>query len=265
MKLFYREFGSGIPLIILHGLYGSSDNWVSIAKSLSKDFRVIIPDQRNHGLSPHSIVHSYKSMSSDLDELVRDLKITKFLLIGHSMGGKTAIWYASRWPEMLTGLMIIDISPFKTGKHQNPVSEFHLNVLKAINNLPLNSINTREEADLLLSESVSSPRIRSFLLKNLTRTKDKSFGWKLNAENLEMNIDNILDGFDRNIADHSIISGFPVVFVRASKSDYIPESDYSDIRKIFPVSDIVSVEDASHWIHVEKPDQIIEIIYSMLE
>ena len=83
MKLFYREFGSGIPLIILHGLYGSSDNWVSIARSLSKDFRVIIPDQRNHGLSPQSKVHTYESMSSDLDELVRDLKLTKFLLIGH--------------------------------------------------------------------------------------------------------------------------------------------------------------------------------------
>ncbi len=265
MKLFYREFGSGIPLIILHGLYGSSDNWVSIARALSKDFRVIIPDQRNHGLSPHNIVHSYESMSSDLNELVRDLKLTKFLLLGHSMGGKTAAFYALKWPEMLAGMMIIDISPFKTSKHQNPLADFHLNVLKAINNLPLKNISTREEADLLLSESISSPRIRSFLLKNLTRAKDKSFSWKLNAENLKINIDNILDGFDRNKADYNIISGFPVVFVRALNSGYIPESDYSDIRKIFPGSDIISVEDASHWIHAEKPDQIIELIYSMIE
>ncbi len=265
MKLFYREFGSGIPLIILHGLYGSSDNWVSIARRLSDQFRVIIPDQRNHGSSPHSTVHTYKSMSEDLDEMVKDLKLNKFLLAGHSMGGKTAMWYASMWPDKLSGLLLIDISPFKPENNNNPLADFHRKVLRAINNLPLNEIDTREEAELRLSESIDSPRIRKFLLKNLTRGRDKSFSWKLNAQNLEKNINNILDGFERNKADRDSISGFPVVFIRAGNSDYIPESDFRDIRTIFPASEIITVEDTSHWIHAEKPELIIEQIRAMLE
>lgn len=265
MKLFYREFGSGIPLVILHGLYGSSDNWVSIARILSNKFRVIIPDQRNHGASPHNTVHSYESMSNDLDELVMDLKLKKFFLVGHSMGGKTAMWYASMWPDKLAGLMLIDISPFKTINENKPLADFHREVLSTITKFPINDINTREEADLILSESISSPRIRNFLLKNLTRGKDKRFRWKLNAENLEMNIGNILDGFERNKAGKNSISGFPVVFIRAGNSDYIPESDYPDIRLIFPASEIITIEDSSHWIHAEKPEIIIEQIYAMLE
>ncbi len=118
MKLFYRKYGNGPPLIILHGLFGSSDNWVTIAKSLSEVFTVYLPDQRNHGLSPHSDIHDYESMSQDLSELAKDLSLKKFFLAGHSMGGKTAIAFAMSWPEMLNGLLIADISPFTadTGK-----------------------------------------------------------------------------------------------------------------------------------------------------
>lgn len=265
MKLFYREFGDGIPLIILHGLYGSSDNWVSIARLLSDQFRVIIPDLRNHGASPHNPLHSYKAMSEDLDELVSDLKLNKFFLAGHSMGGKTAMWYASMWPDKLSGLMIIDISPFKTDSKNNPLADFHRMVLRTINNFPINNIKTREEAELLLSESINSERIRNFLLKNLSRGENKRFRWKLNAVNLEMNIKNILDGFDRHDGSGNSISGFPVVFIRAGNSDYIPESDFKDISVLFPAADILTVEGTSHWIHAEKPGVIIDQIRGMLE
>src|SRR5674536_156004 len=112
MKLFYRKYGNGPPLIILHGLYGSSDNWITIAKSLSDSFTVYLPDQRNHGRSPHSPIHDYDSMRDDLFELANDLKLKKFFLAGHSMGGKTAISFAIKWPEMLDGLFIADISTF---------------------------------------------------------------------------------------------------------------------------------------------------------
>src|SRR5512133_2376601 len=112
MKLFCRKYGNGPPLIILHGLFGSSDNWVTIAKNLSDSFTVYLPDQRNHGQSPHSDVHDYDSMRDDLFELVNDLSLKKFFLAGHSMGGKTAISFALKWPEMLNGLLIADISPF---------------------------------------------------------------------------------------------------------------------------------------------------------
>ena len=112
MKLFYRKFGKGPPLIILHGLYGSSDNWVTIARSLSECYTVYLPDQRNHGQSPHTNIHDYDSMRDDLFELTSDLKFKKIFLAGHSMGGKTAISFAVKWPEMINGLLIADISPF---------------------------------------------------------------------------------------------------------------------------------------------------------
>ena len=111
MKLFYRKYGSGLPLIILHGLYGSSDNWVSIAKSISDRFTVYLPDMRNHGQSPHSPVHNYDSMTEDLFELVNDLKLKKFFLAGHSMGVKTAVDFALPCPEKLYGLLVADMSP----------------------------------------------------------------------------------------------------------------------------------------------------------
>ena len=113
MKLFYRKYGAGPSLIILHGLYGASDNWATIAKNLSERFTVYVPDQRNHGNSPHSDIHDYDSMRDDLYELAGDLKLKKFFLAGHSMGGKTAIAFAVKWPEMINGLLIADISPFE--------------------------------------------------------------------------------------------------------------------------------------------------------
>src|SRR5512140_483624 len=125
MKLFYRKYGNGPPLVILHGLYGSSDNWGTVAKKLSDSFTVILPDQRNHGQSPHSTVHDYDSMRDDLYELVKDLKVKKFFLAGHSMGGKTAISFAVRWPELLNGLIIIDVSPFTDEKNQAKVFNHH--------------------------------------------------------------------------------------------------------------------------------------------
>ena len=132
MKLFYRKLGNGPPLFILHGLYGSSDNWITIAKSLSKKFTVYIPDQRNHGKSDHSDIHDYDSMRDDLFELVSYLKISKFFLVGHSMGGKCAISFALKWPEMIYGLLVADISPF-INENSNPGAyNQHLKILRTI-------------------------------------------------------------------------------------------------------------------------------------
>jgi len=265
MKLFYREFGSGIPLIILHGLYGSSDNWVSIARVLSESFRVILPDLRNHGLSPHHPLHSYDAMSADLDELVSELGLSKYFLLGHSMGGKTAIYHARKYAGRIAGLMIIDISPFKADNKNSPQAEFHRMVLDTLATLPLDKAQSRKELDKLLSARISSLRIRQFILKNISRNMNKTFRWKLNPRFLRNNLDNILDGFDRGSALDAQIAGFPVVFVRAGKSDYIRETDYEDIMKLFPSSEIVEIEDSSHWIHTEKPETIVKLIREMAE
>jgi len=120
MKLFCRKYGNGPPLIILHGLFGSSDNWVTIARGMSDRFTVFLPDQRNHGSSPRSNVHDYESLSNDLKELADDLRLDKYFLAGHSMGGKTAVSFACKWPERLSGLLVADISPFA---NEGPDSE----------------------------------------------------------------------------------------------------------------------------------------------
>jgi pimeloyl-ACP methyl ester carboxylesterase len=265
MKLFYREFGSGLPLVILHGLYGSSDNWVSIAKQLSHNFRVILPDQRNHGLSPHNPDHSYQSLAGDLKELCISLSVDNFFLAGHSMGGKTALKYAELWPEDLMGLAVIDISPFRAETDNNPIADFHLTVLNELCSLNVSALQSREEADIILSEKIKSARIRSFLLKNLTRDNNSGFRLKLNPENLRANISNIMDGIERDSTPDDIIRGFPIKWLRAAESGYITESDIGLIEMHYPSAEVITIENSSHWIHAEQADRLVEILFEFIE
>ena len=233
MKLFYRKYGNGPPLIILHGLYGSSDNWVTIAKKLSETFTVYLPDQRNHGQSPHSEKHDYDSMRDDLFELASDLKLKKFFLAGHSMGGKTAISFALKWPEMLNGLLIADISPFINETVRNKSYSEHLEILNAILSVDLNQISSRREAEKIFREKIPSEKDRGLILKNLQRTTDNTFSWKLNAESLLKNLDKIMEGVERKTDFSQQISGFPVIFLKGGDSDYIPSGAISGIYKMF--------------------------------
>lgn len=261
MDLFYREYGAGVPVVILHGLYGSSDNWVSIANKLSNSYRIIIPDLRNHGRSPHNQVHTYASMSKDILELVQKLGLKRFVLVGHSMGGKTASFFARQWPDMLAGLVIIDISPFKTGPENTSSDNMHSLILKKMCETDPSLIEDREEANKIFSDIIPSEKVRNFLLKNLKRNNEGVFEWKLNPRNLYDNLENIFDGFER--PDHGEVdpvSGFPVYFLKAMDSDYISEQDYDPIQKIFPAAEIIEVPDSSHWIHAEKPQLLIRLL-----
>jgi esterase len=265
MKLFYRKYGNGPPLIILHGLYGSSDNWVTIAKSLGDSFTVYLPDQRNHGQSPHSEVHNYDSMRDDLLELVTDLSLKRFFLSGHSMGGKTAISFALKWPEMLNGLLIADISPFtnETGRHS--VYSQHFTILNAILSFDLNKISTRHEAEAVLLEKIPSKKVRELILKNLQRISDNTFTWKLNTSSLLKNLDKIMEGIELKTDYSQQISGFPVIFLKGGDSDYIPSGDFRDIQKVFPAAEIIEVHGAGHWIQADRPDEVIKNIKRLLE
>jgi len=261
MNLFYREYGSGYPLIILHGLYGSSDNWISIADDLSDSYRVILPDQRNHGRSAHDPVHTYEAMSSDLLELVNKLEIREFILAGHSMGGKTASFFACRQPGMLSGLVIIDISPFRQDPEEITAGSIHHKILKKMTETDPSELRNREEADKLFSEFISSEKVRNFLLKNLKRNREGSFKWKLNPGNLYNNLDNIFEGLKMpDNTDNKIIRGFPVFFLRAMDSAYIKDQDYHDIQAVFPAAEIIEVPGSSHWIHAEKPGVITGLL-----
>ena len=264
MKLFYRKFGNGPPLIILHGLYGSSDNWVTIGKKLSDAFTVYLPDQRNHGQSPHSDIHDYDSMRADLFELAQELRLRKFFLAGHSMGGKTAIAFAAKWPEMINGLLVADISPFTNETSQSIAYNQHLTILRTIISMDLSSIGSRARAEELLIGKISSEKIRGFILKNLQRNPGETFSWKLNAASLYNNLDKIMAGIDLEDGFLQPVSGFPVIFLKGSKSNYLTASNIEDIRKVFPASELTVINGAGHWIHADKPDEVISNIRKLL-
>jgi len=257
MKLFYRKYGTGPSLIILHGLYGSSDNWVTIAKSLSDNFTVYLPDQRNHGHSPHSKIHDYDSMRDDLFELAGDLKLKKFFLAGHSMGGKTAISFALKWPEMLNGLLIADISPFTNENTRHSAYSQHFTILSAMLSIDLTKISTRAEAESILLEKIPSEKVRGFILKNLQRTTNNTFTWKLNTSTLLKNLEKIMEGIERRTDFNQQISGFPVIFLKGGDSDYLPSGDFRDIQNVFPAAEFIEVPNAGHWIHADRPDEVV--------
>jgi len=264
MKLFYRQYGSGPPLVILHGLYGSSDNWVTIAKSLSDRFTVFLPDQRNHGQSPHNESHDYDSMRDDLFELISDLKLKKFFLAGHSMGGKTAISFAIKWPELLNGLLIADISPFSNETTRHSAYSQHVTILNVILSIDLQKISTRGDAETVLLEKIPSEKVRGFILKNLQRTADNSFVWKLNASSLLKNLEKIMEGVKRETDFSQQITGFPVIFLKGGDSDYLPSGDFRDIKKVFPAAEIIEIPKAGHWIHSDQPDEVVKNLIKLL-
>lgn len=259
MKLFNRKYGSGPALIILHGLYGSSDNWVTVAKQLSDRFTVILPDLRNHGLSPHSAIHDYASMTGDILELVNETGIKKFFLAGHSMGGKTAVSFALRHPELINGLMVLDVSPFS---HKNSQKEYdyHYNILSAILDSDITRLSTRQEIESLLSKSIAEERTRALIMKNVGRTSATGFAWKINADALLKNLHRIINGIVDDNESMPVMSGFPVIFLKGSDSSYISAEDREKIGKLCPASDIVEVKGAGHWVQADKPDDVIRNI-----
>jgi esterase len=264
MKLFYRKLGKGPPLIILHGLYGSSDNWMSIAKKLSDNYTVFIPDQRNHGRSPHSNQHDYSVMASDLEEFIQDHIRSKVILIGHSMGGKTAIFFAHTHPEALSSLIIIDISPFNRKPQDNTMPEAHERIIQAMLNADISSAKTRGEAQENFLSKFGDLRIGRFLLKNLYKDDSGRFAWRINVQAIRNSLEHLMAGLPDPSAATTEITGFPVLFLRGEESDYIPESHLDDIKRLFPAADIITVAETSHWLHAEKPEEITTIIRDFL-
>ncbi len=269
MELFFRKYGEAAPpLVIVHGLYGSSDNWVSIARDLADRFEVFVVDQRNHGQSPHSPQHDYPSMREDLREFMDQQGIKKAVLIGHSMGGKTVMSFAEAWPERVQALVSVDIAPksYRNLALASRTAANHSSMIDAMMKVDLSKIQSREDADEALALSIGSERIRSFLLKNLRRVDGGAFNWRINLEAISGNLEAIFEGMDRELyAGQGGITGFPALFISGGDSEYIRAMDHQMIRDIFPTAEFVSIPGAGHWVHAEQPDLLVKTIRYFLD
>jgi len=223
MELYYRKFGEGPPLIIVHGLYGSSDNWISIGKSLADHFEVFLVDQRNHGRSPHSQTHDYPSLRDDLAGFMDSHQIDKAIFMGHSMGGKAVMYMAESMKERVESLIVIDVAPisYRSAEHLNQF-QTHTQILDGMLSVKFNTVHSREDIDTQLARSIYSPKIRSFLLKNVERTSTGEYRWRINVHAIRDQLSEILDGLDPGSFKFGQgITGFPVLFIRGKDSYYI--------------------------------------------
>jgi esterase len=249
MKLHHRILGEGQPLVILHGLFGYSDNWQTHAKKLAEYYQIILVDQRNHGHSPWSDSFNYDLLAEDLKELFDDLKLEKAILLGHSMGGKTAMRFAQLYPNFLEKLIVVDMGPKKYPPH-------HEQILAGLHAIDFSVIQTRSKAEETMSEHISSYGVRQFLLKNLYWKEKGKLAWRMNIPVLEKEMHSILDGLPE-MEVH-----IPTLFIRGKLSDYVLDEDFSDIENSFPDSQFVTIENAGHWVHSEAPDEFIEAVLS---
>jgi pimeloyl-ACP methyl ester carboxylesterase len=252
MKLFFREYGEGTPIVILHGLLGSSDNWLTQAKLLSPGYKIYTIDQRNHGQSPHDDAFDYQSMVNDLLEFLDDRNLTDPILLGHSMGGKTVMNFALQHPDRVSKLVVVDIAP-------RAYNLEHYALVDAMVGLPLQDLKSRNDADALLAEKVSEPDVRQFLLKNLQRSAEGGFSWKVNLPVIQQKLGNVgVDLLTKNTFDK------PTLFIRGAKSAYIKDADMQAIQAYFPSARLETV-DTGHWVQAENPQGFVSALRSWIE
>lgn len=267
MKLNTRILGEGKDLIILHGLYGSGDNWLTTGRQLADQYRVHLPDQRNHGNSQHDADHSYKAMVMDLVEYISDHNIKRPIILGHSMGGKTAMWLSIIHPEIASKLIIVDISPAGYAQVTKPSAliDQHLNIINAMRMIDLSILKTRQAIDKELATYVPAEKVRQFLIKSIEREKDGTYRWKLNIEALSNYLPEIMKGIDIDKYASCINPQMPVLFIKGELSNYIPDEDFTAIKKLYPQATIETIFDSEHWIHAEKPEAFLGVVKTFID
>ena len=251
MKLHSKILGEGSPLIILHGLLGSGDNWQSMARKWAERYEVHLVDQRNHGHSFHSEDFSFEHMTDDLLQYVQDHHLRGVYLIGHSMGGKTAMHFAQQHPEWLEKLVVADIGPKGYEPH-------HDVIFRALKNVDLGRVGSRGEADQAIGEFVYEPGVRMFLMKNLYWKEKGQLGWRFNLDVLHERYEEII----RPLPSGEI--RIPTLFIRGGKSGYVLDEDWPEIQRQFPKAQLSTLPDAGHWLHAEKPAVFFEEVNGFL-
>jgi len=244
MKLYSKKYGDkGKNLIVIHGLFGMSDNWNSLGKKFAKDCRVHLLDLRNHGRSPHSEVFNYDVMCDDVLEYIIDNNLKKPIILGHSLGGKVGMKLAFTHPGKIEKLIVADIAPRRYN------TDFVQSVIETLHKLPLEDFEKREQIDNVLSIAYENPGMRLFLMKNLYRNNEKEFGWRFNIDVLLEKVSNIQQAdFIKGVCD------IPTYFIKGEKSNYITAEDELIISKHFSNFNITTIDSAGHWLHAEKPN-----------
>ncbi|MDX5321295.1 MAG: alpha/beta fold hydrolase, partial [Bacteroidota bacterium] len=254
MQLFHKEYpGPGKPLIIMHGLFGMLDNWHNLARKFSENFHVFLLDLRNHGQSPHSAVMNYPIMADDLWEFMQQQGLSKAYILGHSMGGKVAMEFALKYPDKCDKLIVVDIAPvnYKPG---------HNEVFEALFNLDIsNGEKSRKELDQEMTAWIQDFGTRQFLLKSLVRKEEGGYYWKFNLPVIHQHYSEIIAGIEGNRTFEK-----EALFLRGGKSRYVKEEHHGEITQLFPNHQLHTIEDAGHWVHAEKPTELIEAVTKFL-
>lgn len=254
VKLHYQTVGEGKPLFVLHGLFGSHRNWFSIARRLAENRQVIAVDLRNHGASGHADTMDYPEMAADLAALIDELGHGHIDLMGHSMGGKTAMAFALLYPELLGKLVVVDIAPVQY--------EFtHDELIAALRTVPLASIESRAEADNLLTSHIPDAGLRQYLLQNLIKDEN-GFRWRLNLEVIHASHGRIRS-FPETLAEQSWKG--PSLFLSGSESDFVLPAHTAEIKRYFPAAQQHIIEGANHWVHADKPVDVVNAVSTFLE
>lgn len=252
MQLHFERSGKGHPLIILHGLFGSLENWRTFSKIVSHSFQVFAIDQRNHGRSPHSQEFTYPAMREDLHEFMEEQELSSAHVLGHSMGGKTAMLFALTYPDLVDKLIIVDIAP-------KAYARGHDDIFDALFSLDVTTIRSRHEADVALAQKISDLALRQFLLKNLARDDAGAFHWRIG-------LDEIYQGYPEMIRDLEWNQPFtqPTLFIRGANSGYIKDSDAPAIKSAFPQARLVTIPNTGHWVHAEAPQEFARAVLNFL-
>ena len=256
MELAYRKYGEGQPLLILHGLFGQSDNWNTLAKRFGEqNLGVYVIDQRNHGLSPHSDEWSYELMADDIKEFIETHQLQTPILLGHSMGGKTAMFFALKYQGVLDKLIVADMSPRAFEPH-------HDDVLGALNAVDFSKIHTRKEAEAILNTYIPDFGTKQFLLKNIywEDNANEKMNWRFNLAAITKNYKAIL------VAVPEKISQVNTLFIRGEKSNYITDAiDIPEIARRFPHYTLQTIANAGHWVHAEQPESFYQDVISFIK
>jgi len=262
MELFYRIVEAQCPkqkakndLIIVHGLFGMSDNWLGIAKSLSKDRKIIIPDLRNHGRSPHTNEFSIKLLIEDIVELMEKEKSVEPILLGHSLGGRVVAEFAFQYPNKVSKIIIADMN-----LGEIKLKPEHQGLFLLMKNTPLSNMKSIGEIDLFLKKYVESERIRMLILKNIHKNNEGVFEWKLNFPILMEVFNNMMPKIegDLNFNKSSLL-------IRGGKSEYVSDDHFNHIQNHFKNIELVTIDNASHWLHVDKPEELIKTVESFIK